>query len=1216
MSGHGPAVAADEAARRRAQTDFETPLLVEAGAGSGKTSILVARIVAWSLGPGWERSEARLLAQNGEAPADDVARTTLSRIVAITFTDAAAAEMATRVGEWLGRIAEGDVPAEVAAGALPGAELRRQRAKPLRAALDRLVVRTIHAWCRRLLAERPLEVGLHPAFEVDADQERTGQIVREILEQAIPRAYPDPGTPLSRLAALGHGPAAIEQAVLALVLSDSAPDLLAADPLASEPVAGLVRRLAECCRAFVDLGGERLVAGGSRAAATVESVRNTAGQLAAARSQPAIDLGALLDALQLAWDPRSIARLTTWAGLGFGKREAAAIEGDEDRIAAAAAALGRCVSHALTLEPVALDLARRALAPLLEEAHRRLRCAGVETFSALLRDASRLVAGSDAAAARIRAGIDQLLVDEFQDTDALQCAIVERIGLAEAATPVQERPTLFLVGDPRQSIYGWRSADLRAYDAFAERIEAAGGVRLHLTRNFRSLPAVLAEVKRSLERHMEPVPGVMPPFQDLVPHRSDAAGQVEHWLPWGWDGVEGAPARTRARDAVRREARAVATDIARLGREEAVPWSHVALLFRGLTDVDLYLDALRDAGVPYAVERDRRYYRRREVIEASALVRSALDPHDHVALVAWLRSASVGVPDAAWTPLWTRGFPEAMSALGSAEGERLKVALSAVAEAVAAMDPEIPGLARIAGWEASLADAVETLARLRAAAEKDPSDVFVERLRLATGIELTEASRPLGAYRAANLDQFFRELRDDLEETGGDVSEVLRRMRHAVEHEDEAEEARPRDAAENAVRVMSIHKAKGLDFPHVYLLQLHKGRGRGRSSAATTVGLGAEADEYQLLGYRTLGYDRAEEQRRRIEEAERVRTLYVAMTRPRDRLVLVGKHPMKGDGLAESHAQLLAPRRSESESPEARMVRLAAAGESSERDGQGVAWRFLGLESERPRTSEPAAGNSPGWPSPERLAAESRILAARCFEARLRAARPRVQAASALSHEATAERAHARFFPEEGGAVSPMEPTRAPDGEDGGAASRARVRAAAVGTAVHAVLESWDAAASAEISLADGVRRAASLLPALVGEAEFTGAVADAKRILEGFVASPLFDRLRAIDPHVVARELPVLLRPRPDDLALGHVVGAIDLLYREPETGEWVVADYKTDAVASDGEMRERASHYASQGGAYLRAVREALELPKPPRFELWFLTRGECLTVPELAE
>ncbi|HKJ24771.1 MAG TPA: 3'-5' exonuclease, partial [Myxococcota bacterium] len=669
------------------------------------------------------------------------------------------------------------------------------------------------------------------------------------------------------------------------------------------------------------------------------------------------------------------------------KKEASAVAGHEEPIGHAAGALRGRIAHALSLDLDRLELARAALEPLLREVHARLRRAGVETFAALLRDASRLVRENAGAAARIRRGIDQLLVDEFQDTDGLQCEIVERIGLAGG----DAGPTLFLVGDPRQSIYGWRSADLRAYDAFAAKVAAAGGARLRLTKNFRSLPAVLAEVKRSLEHHMRPREGVMPAFQDLVPHRRDGEGSVEHWVSWRWDAEAGAPARTRSRDATLLEARAVAADVARLARDEGVALRDVALLLRGLTEVDVYLDALRDAGVPYAVERDRRYYQRREVIEASALLRTVLDPHDHVALVAWLRSASVGVPDAAWTPLWARRFPEALSDLRSDAPEALAPTLEIVREAAAAVDPTIPGLDRLAGWERSLARAVETVAALRAAAERDPSDVFVERLRSATGIELTEASRYLGVYRAANLDQFFRDLRDDLEETGWDVSEVLRRVRRAVEEQAEVEEARPRDAADEAVRVMSIHKSKGLDFPHVYLLQLHKSSA-GNRTAVAGVGRGEDGDEYQLFGARTLGFDTADEQRGLTEDAERVRTLYVGMTRPCDRLVVVGKHPVKGDALPRSHAELLATRRCEEEAVEARMARLAAAGGSAERDASGVLWRFPGLEPERAPQRAGAAAGAGDWPSAEEVAAQSRGLAARRVASRARAARPRGQA--------------------------------------------------------------------------------------------------------------------------------------------------------------------------------------------------------------------------------
>jgi ATP-dependent exoDNAse (exonuclease V) beta subunit len=281
------------------------------------------------------------------------------------------------------------------------------------------------------------------------------------------------------------------------------------------------------------------------------------------------------------------------------------------------------------------------------------------------------------------------------------------------------------------------------------------------------------------------------------------------------------------------------------------------------------------------------------------------------------------------------------------------------------------------------------------------------------------------------------------------------------------------------------------------------------------------------------------------------------------------------------------------------MARLAAADGAAERAADGVLWRFPDLEPERARRRRADAADAPAWPSPAELDDRAARLARRHEQSRARSERPRAQAASALSHEAHRERVHARRFPEEDTVAAPEAP------------GRDAARAAAVGTALHAALERWDASEDVAAARATALERVTAALPALVGAPEVDAARAEAERILDRFLASPLVDRLREIDAHVVARELPVLLRPRPEDAAVGHVVGAIDLLYRDPETGAWVVADYKSDEVAGEAEMRERAARYAAQGGAYVRAVREALGLDEPPRFELWFLSRGACVTV-----
>jgi ATP-dependent exoDNAse (exonuclease V) beta subunit len=240
-------------------------------------------------------------------------------------------------------------------------------------------------------------------------------------------------------------------------------------------------------------------------------------------------------------------------------------------------------------------------------------------------------------------------------------------------------------------------------------------------------------------------------------------------------------------------------------------------------------------------------------------------------------------------------------------------------------------------------------------------------------------------------------------------------------------------------------------------------------------------------------------------------------------------------------------------------------------------------------------------PGPAEILAASRALQARRNEAQEHAGRPWSQAASELSHEAARERLHAERFPDE-------DAGRSASGER---APRATALGRAIGTAVHAALEHWDAALAPAESLARARRTLEAALPALVPAEDVAESVAGACDVLAAFAASLLHERLREIAPHVVARELPVLLPAGPGERAVGQVVGAIDLLYRDPATGEWVVADYKSDAVRSPAELRERAARYRAQGGAYVRAVHEALGLAAPPRFELWFLVSGERIAV-----
>jgi ATP-dependent helicase/nuclease subunit A len=1204
----------DERARLLAQTEFRAPLVLEAGAGTGKTTALVARIVVWLLGEGWVRAASHLArtATEGEPTRDErVAARAVCRVVAITFTEAAAAEMSMRVGEALHRIALGhDLPEGVAASLLPPPAERMRRAAALDDVLDQLVVRTIHAFCRRLLVAHPLEAGIHPRFEVDADLRTRDEVVRECVEVALKEGYGTSGNPAYlELARLGKGPAELAEALAALVDAGVSPDALSEDPVAPARIQALQASLVEAIERFrqADRGRLAQLARGVKSQAVVGLLDETLGRANALGGGSSKELESFVAWAREVW-PGALGRVMSWAQTsgGFNHGERAALGEDQAAVRGAAQALLPLLRHLIALDPALFEAARRALDPLLRKAHEQMRARGAVTYSALLREARDLLVRHPEVAASVRLGIDQLLVDEFQDTDQLQCDVIRALALRGERG---DRPGLFLVGDPKQSIFGWRSADLAAYDGFVDEVKASAGTVQRLCVNYRSTPRILQEVDRVIEPLMKECRGVQPRFQRLIasPKRSSSPGfesgrfaAVEHWVPSAFDPVSRAPCETTAREAREIEAAQLARDLVELHHRHGVAWPRIAVLLRSLVEVDVYLDALRAAGVPYDVTVDRSYYQRREIIDASALVRCVLDPTDHLALLSYLRSPGVGVPDAALIPLWTRGFPARVTALADDTREAAQEGLArCMADAAAALPDDVPGIERIAGWEASLEAAVGQLGALRASFENDPVDVFVERLRTTTLIEATESARTLGHYRVANLDRFFRKLAETLQERG-DRAALLRALRADLAASREADEGQSSPASLDAVSILSIHRAKGLDFDHVYLLDLHKGAPR-REEEKTELAFHEGRWELCLFGAPSLGFHAVRTEREIREAAERVRTLYVAMTRARERLVLAGlRSPFTASAAEKSHARLLEGRGGEP------VDLTALAREAVERgagfvDASQARWVFPQLLTDSGAAAKRADGDSDAAFDPSAILAESRQLDGKRSEAARYAARPIRGPASAQAHEALRE----LFETSEG-----PEPDRL-----GGAEGRWPEHPVprAVGTAVHRALEQMDFKAEPVQELERLERVMHSAVAGVVPQALLEPTLARARELLRRFAGGPLYARLRRHADQIVARELPVLLPPLDrEDGPVGFVTGAIDLVYRDPCTNELVVADYKTDDVPLPEDRQARVRAYAEQGRIYVHAVREALGLPRPPRFELWFLGLGQIETVP----
>ncbi|HSL17196.1 MAG TPA: UvrD-helicase domain-containing protein [Methylomirabilota bacterium] len=1185
MSGRQHPTDGDQTTRAAAQSEFRVPVVVEAGAGTGKTALLVARVAAWCVGDGWARH-----ADDDELH-EAVAREVLRGVVAITFTEAAAAEMATRIGEALSGLAAGRAPV----GWAPGGEVAEleadelaARAAALAGETHRLAVTTIHAFCQRLLAAHPFEAGLHPRFEVDAD----GSVVEAIVDEVVAEALRElergaPAADWERLAGAGVGPAMIAEALRDLVAAGARPADLARDPFDGDLAATMAGDLLGSIRALLATEAGRL----GRLTAVKVAQRTVEGLVAAQLRLESIgerpgfdDLGATLDLI----DSDARKRLRKWSRSDFAKGELTALGADADDFAELAGELFARLDGLRGLEPENFGAARRILAELLATVERRRTARGVATFQDLLERAADLLEAHDAICRAERRGLDQLLVDEFQDTDDVQCRIVRRLALEG---PADERPGLFVVGDPKQSIYAWRSADLEAYDRFVELVEAGGGLRLPLTRNFRSVKPILDEVERVVAPVMVREHGIQPAFEALEATGERAASPgfehlpwsaVEHWICWTPDD-EGrvAPPGRRTSDITSLEAVSVAGDIRRLHDEAGVRFGDVAVLLRTTTAQEELLTAFRELGVPFEVARERRYYRQREIVEAAALVRAVLEPGDAVALLTVLRSDAVGVPDGALAPLWDGGLPSAATRLGD-DPAALEAARGIVRDA--RVPDGLPGLDAVPGWRDALTGALDSLAELRRSIRTDPPDLFVERLRTLWLAEVTAAARHLGRFRQARLDTFLAELEATLVRGAGGSAEIARFLRRAVAEEREAPSVSEPDLDADAVHVMTIYGAKGLDFEHVYLVQTHRGTGSS-SGPAAVLRRHAGTAELELFGWRSPGMAAAERRRDLQAKAEAVRLLYVAMTRAKQRLVVSGGWTTPGETVAPRHASSLVELVAHRGDPSV-IGRLLERGVDREADREpGVSWVVPALVDEAP---------VPPGPDPEPLA--SAIDAAAVAADAGAVARARRAAADRMAARWSSPASDAAH---RGGARLEADPEA--ETPAGGVAAR-RDTAAVVGTVIHRLLESLDLSAELAPQVEGSRKEVIAAAAAELGADDRPAAAERLGGLLDCLARGSCLCRLGEVAPSVVARELVVLLWPIADD-GTSVVSGAVDLVYTDPDDGRLVVADFKTDAVATDAEVADRVERYRPQLATYAGALQQALELDGPPHTELWFL-------------
>ena len=752
-------------------------------------------------------------------------------LVAITFTEAAAAELRARIRESLERTGE------------PGCLAAAGR-------LDLAAIDTIHAFAAGLLRAYPLEAGLPPSFETlepieqelefkdrfrawfetAAEDERSSRAIKNALLLGL---TPD------RLEAVAR---ALHENHDLLTRDSSWPALPAPDAL---QVAPAIATELEALRPYLD----RCTEAGDRMRERVESLQFTAERLRAAVNEGQA-LRALMDLER--FEPWKTGSKGNWGPGALNElrsRLEPVVEDAQSVLDARRAEIFNSLLKAL--RDFVLDYA----------VERRRR--GVATFHDLLALARDLLRDRPDVRSRAQARWSHIFVDEFQDTDPLQAELAVYL----AADPNAAFPDrwidaslvpgkLFVVGDPKQSIYRFRRADIALY----QRVQAKVGEAVALTQNFRSVPRVIDFVNAHFSVHMAFKPDVQPEYRPLVAEPPDTG----RGLYWFGSALE---LRARQSEVWKNEAEDVARacrlvhdqrwQVSEGGgadrRQRDAEWSDICILIptrRNLRNLERQLERYQ---VPYRLESGELIVMTQEVRDLVSCLRAIDDPSDQVALVAALRSPAYGCSDAellAWKDSGGR------------------------------FSHERPG----DGASGRVRDALADLARLHALRHSLSVPALVDRFlddRMLVAAAFGDW-RPREAWRRY---RYVVKRARDFAATGRATLRAFVEWMEGLERErfrDPSASGSERD--EDSVRVLTIHGAKGLEFPVVILT--------GWGSVRPAVANGVVPDrinqrlEIGIREWQTWGYQQAAELEKEMESAEAIRLTYVAATRARDHLLL------------------------------------------------------------------------------------------------------------------------------------------------------------------------------------------------------------------------------------------------------------------------------------------------------------------------------------------
>jgi ATP-dependent helicase/nuclease subunit A len=1141
----------DAEARIRIRDDLGATLFVEAAAGTGKTSALVSRIVS--------------LLRTGTG--------SLERLVAVTFTEKAAGEMKLRLRAEI----------EAARGEPGLAAKPRRRLEQALAGLELARIGTIHAFCGDLLHERPVEAGVDPRFEV-APEDESERLLGRAFESWFERVLAEPTEGVRRILRRRprgwrtEGPRELlRRAVAALVAHrDFAAPWRRERFDRDAAIDGVLERLAEigALAARAASPDDYLAQNLAEIQRFVEETR----QLEAVRGRDHDGLEAELRDLVTS-------RRVHWQWRGSPRRPFAPDLERDDVIAQRDAVKAELNALVEACDADLAPLLREELRPVVEAYERLKQREGKLDFLDLLVRARDLIRDDRVVREELRQRFSHFFVDEFQDTDPLQAEILLLLAADDPAEANWRRVRalpgkLFLVGDPKQSIYRFRRADVAIYEAVKRQLTEGGAEVVCLTTSFRGLPALQQAVNAAFEPLMRgSEDGSQADYVPLQPWRGEVAGRPavvalpaprpygDYGKVVGWRVAESFPDAVGA--FVHWLVEKSGWTVLEPGGAAPVPIrpQHVCLLFRRFKtyreDVTRrYVRALEARQVPHVLVGGRSFHDREEVLAIRNALCAIEWPDDELRVFATLRGPFFALGD------------DALLAFRHRVGRfhplrRLEV------EGLEASDREV-------------AEALDVLARLHRGRNRRPIAETIGRLLQAVRAHAGLAIWPTGEQALANCLRMI-DLARRYERRGAPSFRAFVERMEEEAARGEAEDAPVVEEGSEGVRIMTVHRAKGLEFPVVVLADPTCKATRAVPSRHVDPVQGLWAEPLCGCAPREL-LDAAGAELRR-DGAEAVRLAYVAATRARDLLVV----PVVGDEEVEGWVDVLNP----TVYPEGRSRRRAAVAPGCPRFGNDSvlerperARKGAGA-SVRPGLHEPRAGkHRVVWWDPHVLEVD-RPEAVGLRQQRI------LEADAGEVHADEGARAHERWQASRAAAlergatpsmaVQTVTALAEARGASGAADVGVQVQEVALdrterpagkrfGALVHAALAAVDLDAD-EPAVRAAARLHGSLLGAPDDEVEATAVAVRAA------LAHPLLRRAAAcVATGGLRRETPVWLRLEDGTLA----EGVVDLAFREDDGAAWTVVDFKTDR-----ELGDRRSLYAAQVRLYVDAVARATSAP-----------------------